>query len=547
MNQDQAFDIMTMGYNVFLTGEAGSGKTYLVNRYMEYCREHSIMTAITASTGIAATHISGVTIHSWSGMGIRDTLTDEDIEVIRSREYLMKRFAKTQVLVIDEVSLLSGTFLASLDRLLRLARVTDLPFWGMQVILVGDFFQLPPVVRGMSTSPFAFESEAWKGFKLAVCYLTTQYRQWDDPLRIILADIRRGVITTETLDLLKSRHLPIETEDHTELFTKNLSVDAYNTDRLNAIHDDTFIFEMESHGATWLTDALKKGCLAPETLVLKKWARVMFVKNNFEAGYANGSIGHVTGKFEWLPIVELLDGTRIIADWVDWSIEEGGKIKASISQIPLRLAWAITVHKSQGMTLDTAVMDLSDAFVLGQGYVALSRVRTLAGLILRGLNDRALQVDPRVIDYDEILRATATRTIERLDTLSVSEKSDRQKSAILRFGGSLETVKPHESKKNWPKWSTLDETYVLLVQKYTLAEIAERRELKVSTVMTHVEDLIKEWRELNLDHLKPDDTDRLNLILSTFDELQTESLSRVRESLGEGFNYDEIRIARLFL
>jgi len=418
MNQDQAFDIMTMGYNVFLTGEAGSGKTYLVNRYMEYCREHSIMTAITASTGIAATHISGVTIHSWSGMGIRDTLTDEDIEVIRSREYLMKRFAKTQVLVIDEVSLLSGVFLASLDRLLRLARVTDLPFWGMQVILVGDFFQLPPVVRGMSTSPFAFESDAWKGFKLAVCYLTTQYRQWDDPLRVILADIRRGVITTETLDLLKSRHLPIETEDHTELFTKNLSVDAYNTDRLNAIHDDTFIFEMESHGATGLVDALKKGCLAPETLVLKKWARVMFVKNNFEAGYANGSIGHVTGKFEWLPIVELLDGTRIIADWVDWSIEEWGKIKASISQIPLRLAWAITVHKSQGMTLDTAVMDLSDAFVLGQGYVALSRVRTLAGLILRGLNDRALQVDPRVIDYDEILRATATRTIERLDTLS---------------------------------------------------------------------------------------------------------------------------------
>lgn len=547
MNQDQAFDIMTMGYNVFLTGEAGSGKTYLVNRYMEYCREHSIMTAITASTGIAATHISGVTIHSWSGMGIRDTLTDEDIEVIRSREYLMKRFAKTQVLVIDEVSLLSGTFLASLDRLLRLARVTDLPFWGMQVILVGDFFQLPPVVRGMSTSPFAFESEAWKGFKLAVCYLTTQYRQWDDPLRIVLADIRRGVITNETLDLLKSRHLPIETEDHTELFTKNLSVDAYNTDRLNAIHDDTFIFEMESHGATGLVDALKKWCLAPETLVLKKWARVMFVKNNFEAGYANGSIGHVTGKFEWLPIVELLDGTRIIADWVDWSIEEGGKIKASISQIPLRLAWAITVHKSQGMTLDTAVMDLSDAFVLGQGYVALSRVRTLAGLILRGLNDRALQVDPRVINYDEILRATAIRAIERLDTLSPIEKTARKNTAILRFGGSLEVVSPGESKKTGPKGSTLEETYVLLMQKYTLAEIAERRELKVSTIMTHVEDLLKEWREIDLDHLKPDDGDRLNMILSTFDELQTESLSRVREALGEGYGYDEIRIARLFL
>lgn len=147
MNQDQAFDILKMGYNVFLTGPAGSGKTFLVNRFITYCHEHALTVAITASTGIAATHIGGMTLHSWSGMGIRESLTDEDIEHIMTKEYLMKRFMKTSVLIIDEISMLGGEFLASLDRLLRFARISQDPFGGMQVVLVGDFFQLPPVSR----------------------------------------------------------------------------------------------------------------------------------------------------------------------------------------------------------------------------------------------------------------------------------------------------------------------------------------------------------------------------------------------------------------
>lgn len=145
MNQDQAFQIMTMGKNVLLTGAAGSGKTFLINKFISYCREHAINIAVTASTGIAATHIGGMTIHSWSGIGIRDTLSDDDIEDLISREYLMKRFMKTSVLIIDEISMLGGNFLANLDRLLRSAFVSIEPFGGIQIILVGDFFQLPPV------------------------------------------------------------------------------------------------------------------------------------------------------------------------------------------------------------------------------------------------------------------------------------------------------------------------------------------------------------------------------------------------------------------
>lgn len=141
----------------------------------------------------------------------------------------------------------------------------------------------------------------------------------------------------------------------------------------------------------------------------------------------------MVGRYETLPIVELQDGTKIIVDYADWSIEENGKIKATILQIPLRLAWAITVHKSQGMTLDTAVMDLSDAFIRGQGYVALSRVRSLSGLILRGYNTTALQIDPRVRDYDRVLNLTSEKVIERLSEISEDEKIQKTEEAIKRL------------------------------------------------------------------------------------------------------------------
>jgi ATP-dependent DNA helicase PIF1 len=561
MTQDQAYDILTMGHNVFLTGAAGTGKTYLINRFIRHAREHGITIAVTASTGIAATHIGGMTIHSWSGMGIRDTLTDEDIDVIVSREYLAKRFAKTNILIIDEISMLSGTFLANLDRLLRSTRFSQDPFWGIQVVLVGDFFQLPPVSRG-SDVDFAFEDPVWRTFRLAICVLDVQYRQvasslhekeeWNiDPLLKILNEIRSWKLTQESYALLDSRNIPVDTEDHTELFTKNIAVDSYNTQRLNAIHDDTFVFEMQSKWAEKLVEALKKWCLAPETLVLKKWARVMFVKNNFEAGYVNGSIGHVVGKYESLPIVELTDGTRIIADHMDWSIEENGKVKATILQIPLRLAWAITVHKSQGMTLDTAVMDLSDAFVRGQGYVALSRVRSLEWLILRWYNPTALQIDPRVREYDEILRATSLAVVERLSQISGSEKETKIESAIKKLGGILQKIDLEFVDPKRQKMPTHEETYALIQSGKSLDDIAEIRGIKVSTIFSHIEKLTEEGKIIDLSSHRPDDSERLSDIHRAFVEVGTLSLSPVREFLSslhdEDYSYDELRMARLFL
>ncbi len=591
MTQDQAFDILAMGQNIFLTGAAGTGKTYLINRFIRHAREHGIVIAITASTGIAATHIGGMTIHSWSGLGIRDTLTDDDIDDIISREYLVKRYAKTQVLIIDEVSMLSGNFLANLDRLLRSARVSAEPFGGIQVVLVGDFFQLPPVSRGSDFVEFAFEHPIWRELKLIPCVLTEQYRQvwvksekwkvksmstrhveaWDilpwedgqdfsqarndraDPLLDILTEIRSGSISEHSRDLLASRNITVETEDHTELFTKNIAVDAYNTERLNAIREDIFLFEMQGKWGEKLVEALKKWCLAPETLVLKVGARVMFVKNNFEAGYANGSLGHIVGRYEWLPIVELTDGTKIIADYASWSIEENGKVKAEIAQVPLRLAWAITVHKSQGMTLDSAVMDLSDCFVPGQGYVALSRVRSLSGLILRGANATALQIDPRVRQYDILLREASGRAEVRLAQIGDDEKKSKINTAIRRLGWVTEKLDLSIDwwMKKWKKVPTHTETYELILAGKSLDDIATLRNLKPSTIWSHLEKLLEEWKTIDLTPYRPTDEERLSQIISWFIALGTLSLSPVREYLydtyDDEFDYDEVRIARFFL
>lgn len=278
----------------------------------------------------------------------------------------------------------------------------------------------------------------------------------------------------------------------------------------------------------------------------------MFVKNNPEAGYMNGTIGHVSGLDDGMPVVKLLDGRQITVGESDWMIEENGKIKASISQLPLRLAWAITVHKSQGMTLDTAVINLLDAFVAGQGYVALSRIRTLEGLILRGFNRIALEIDPRVREYDAVLQDRCDELVEDLASMTEDDILETQKAAIRRLGGVLEAQKtiPKESKSG-KKIATHLETYEYLQQVKSLEEIAQIRDLKPLTIFSHLEKLLEEKKKINLALYRPEDEERLAIIHDAFVALGTLQLGPVREHLcdtyEEEYSFDEIRIARLFL
>jgi len=406
MTQDRALEILKSGVNVFLTGEPGAGKTHTVNRFVEWMRMQGKQYAITASTGIAATHIGGTTIHSWAGMGIKRKISENAIATLQSNEFTMRRICSPRVLIIDEISMLDATFIDNLDYVLQEVRQSPLPFGGMQVIFVGDFFQLPPVVKE-GEMRFAFESDSWKSAAPQVCYLTEQHRQSDGEFLDILSSMRAGTITEAHKARLAAAIKEPEDQPETCLFTHNVDVDRVNDVELGRIEGEAHSFRMESGGVPFLVERLKSSCLAPETLMLKVGATVMFVRNNFEEGYVNGTIGHVVAFNGYgYPVVETKDGRRIVPEMAEWKIEEHGRSVAHIRQIPLRLAWAITVHKSQGMSLDAASVDLSRAFECGQGYVAISRVRTLEGLHLEGINEKAFEMHPKVVEMDKVFRET---------------------------------------------------------------------------------------------------------------------------------------------
>jgi ATP-dependent DNA helicase PIF1 len=444
MTQDEALSILKLGVNVFLTGEPGSGKTHTINRYIAWLRERSVDPSVTASTGIAATHVGGMTIHSWSGIGVKRDLNDWDVEMIASKEKTAMRIVNAKVLIVDEISMLDGRTLESVDKVLRTLRhkvlAAEEPFGGLQVIFVGDFFQLPPVSRG-EEAHFAFESKAWREANPVVCYLSEQHRQADGAFLGLLNAVRRGEVDEEHYDLLKSR-MKLEKKGHpTRLHTHNAEADRINESSLAKVEAKAKVFQMTSRGAKNLVEALKQNCLSPETLTLKEGAVVMFTRNNFERGYANGTLGTVVDfANSGRPIVKTRDGHRVEVEEEEWTIQDGNKILARISQLPLRLAWAITVHKSQGMSLDAAVIDLSQAFEFGQGYVALSRVRSLEGLYLEGFNNRALLLHPAIIEQDRIFRAKSAAAQRRITSIETSEREKLEQN-FLRAIGAKEPVK----------------------------------------------------------------------------------------------------------
>ena len=390
---------------------------------------------MTASTGIAATHMNGVTIHSWSGLGIRDVLTEETMSELEERRYLWERMQRTKVLIIDEVSMLHHFRLDLVDTLVRRFKRDSRPFGGMQVVLCGDLFQLPPVSRaGEQEAHFVYHAEAWKKLDPTICYLHEQHRQTDQKHTDILNEIRRNDVSESTYENLQSRFNkePDNGAEPTCLYTHNVDVDTINTKELGEINAESRIWQMRSTGRPPLVEILKKSCLAPEKLHLKIGARVMFVKNNFEAGYVNGTLGKVVGFEMDVPIVLTTKGKRITAVPMSWAIEEYGKVKAEISQVPLRLAWAITVHKSQGMSLDAVEVDLSKSFEKGMGYVALSRVRTLGGLKLLGINNMALQINEEVLEFDQNLQVFSATAVEALREMKPETKERIQKNFIAK-------------------------------------------------------------------------------------------------------------------
>jgi len=570
LEQETALSILKSGHNAYLTGSAGTGKTYLINQYIEYLRLRNVPVAVTASTGIAATHIGGQTIHSWSGIGIRDLITIDDLEKIARNKQTRERLTGIQVLIIDEISMLSGKVLTGISDILKHFKRSDLPFGGVQTILSGDFFQLPPVSREAMSNreKFAFMAPVWVASKLKVCYLTTQYRQGKDALAIVLDEVRNKAVSDDTINLIQDKMQETSTEtDVLRLFTHNADVDAMNEQRLTANENTLHTFLAQGKGNPKLVENLRNSVLAAPSLGLKVGAKVMFVRNNPEKDYHNGTIGTVEGfegEGDW-PKVLLLNGNSILAKPEEWTVvDEQENILASYQQVPLRLAWAITIHKSQGMTLDAAEIDLSKTFETGQGYVALSRLKNWNGLCLKGINNTALAVDDLAFKADIRFKELS----EEAEDGVIEEDQEKLTSVfehfVRRCGGTndkevIEKNKAREKKfvKKEKTGNTLSITKSMIEEGKSLDQIASERELSLNTIVGHLERIKKDHPTMALDKFKPEahHITKVQKAMSNlkaqgneefFDKNGDLKIGMIYSALNGKVEYDVIRLARLF-
>lgn len=558
MIQSKALAILKSGRNVFLTGSAGAGKTYVLNQYIQYLKEHKVGVAVTASTGIAATHMNGQTIHSWSGIGIRDDISIRHLSKLKEKKYFRNKMDAVKVLIIDEISMLHRNQLDLVNRVLKFFKENEMAFGGIQVIFSGDFFQLPPIGNDLETSrqKFAFMSDAWLDAEPVICYLTEQHRQTENDLNYILNEIRNGEVTQKSIDLLETRveFHPDEGEQETKLFTHNADVDRINQMHLEQIGKSSKFFQATVKGNETLVEMLKKSVLALEKLELKVGAQVMFVRNNYEVGFVNGTLGRITGFTDkGNPLVKTFDNDLIEAKAETWAIEdETGKALASFVQIPLRLAWAITVHKSQGMTLDAAMIDLSRAFEKGQGYVALSRLRDLSGLKLRGLNQTALEVDELALKADFRFRELSQ---EWDDSLDEKDLENEFKGFIKYSGGTFDKKEIAKAKEKLAqkgkaeKVSTYQLTKELVKEKLSIKEMAEKRGLGTGTILSHLIRIAETDAEIDLEMYRPDEIiiQKVKKAAEIQKDIEKLSLGKLHADLNKEISFDQIKQAQIFL
>jgi ATP-dependent exoDNAse (exonuclease V) alpha subunit len=402
------------GRNCFLTGMAGTGKSTTLRQFV---REALKRVDITAPTGVAALNVGGMTIHRFCGMmlGPQPGQSNEEyfalLERDRRRSILagFNRVRRCEVLVVDEISMLPGRQFEFVEFLFRRLRGRDEPFGGCQVIVTGDFLQLPPV-RTSDSEPYdwAFLSPAWGRAEFKKVVLETVHRQDEPDFVRALSGFRLGHIWGEGARLLQSRVRSFPPATMPRLFTHNVQVDKWNGFQLSELPGEESVLEAEQTGPDHQREFLTKNLLTPETLRLKPGAMVMFTVNKNESGkreplFVNGQIGTVER-------VSLVRGSSLDSVWVrtngdvitverfTWRYDSQDPESATFSQFPLRLAWAMTIHKSQGLTLDSAYLDIRAAREPGQAYVAVSRVRTLAGLHFKEWF-KGVHVSPEAIGF----------------------------------------------------------------------------------------------------------------------------------------------------
>eukprot|EP00026_Physarum_polycephalum_P002412 Phypoly_transcript_02418.p1 GENE.Phypoly_transcript_02418~~Phypoly_transcript_02418.p1 ORF type:complete len:933 (+),score=170.69 Phypoly_transcript_02418:169-2799(+) len=483
--QAALIDLIEQGRNIFFTGSAGTGKSFVLKHILARLRQkHPKGVYLTAATGIAAVNIGGQTLHAFAGVHFGLGEVEKLVEQIQGRRKTLKRWQQCQVLIIDEISMIGEDYFNKLERIAQVIRGDNRPFGGIQLVVCGDFFQLPPV-KGR----FIFESTAWKHrCEFTYVELTTVMRQTDPAFVKILNEIRRGLITDAAMVELRKCCRPFVTTDGiipTKLYGVNRDVDKENETALESLPSEKVLFDATDAG-----DVEKlKNCPAAKNMVLKMGAQVVLLRKVDDIeGIVNGSRGVVIGfekasskskKFKkWyetnsvLPIVRFTNGLETTIPPAEFKIfdqnrvNEGGKAKNTYRlQLPLKLAWALTIHRAQGMTLDRVQCYLNHTFAPGQGYVALSRVRSLEGLYIKALEKRAIKVNSDVLGFYKRMKASrVTLADEAQDNNEYNLRTIRQGSTgnirgfsedkgmcvtppgqIIHYPSGSKTIGPHNS------------------------------------------------------------------------------------------------------
>lgn len=409
---------VSRGKSVFLTGSAGTGKSYVLDFVVKILKKlhgpNSVF--VTASTGIAACHLNGMTLHSFAGAPPCSTSKYTLLAMVRKSKIKVKRWRKARALIIDEISMIDGEFFDQLNYVANELRqpLEGKAVWGgLQLVVTGDFFQLPPVRPQNPNKFFAFQADCWNDCFDKQIELRHVFRQSDRELVEMLQEIRRGLFHPKTLAKLNNCHGPSVNSDDsvTRLYPRNDDVRRVNDERLKALGQEIITFRATDVGEEPAKSQLKSG-IAPDQIGLCLGAQVMLTKNlETENGLVNGAIGQIVEfvKDNTYPIavcqrglwpkVRFLSRVEKMITPESWSVYEGEKEMATRTQVPLILAWAVTVHKCQGMTLDRLETDLSRAFDYGMVYVALSRVKNLDGLRLTGFNPSKIKAHPKVLDF----------------------------------------------------------------------------------------------------------------------------------------------------
>lgn len=433
--QEAVISAVKAGHNVLVTGPAGTGKSEV---YRTLSRIYRWRMPVTATTGIAAVNVGGVTLHSWAGLGLAQGNVRNLISRVRDNLKAQSNIQSAELLAIDEISMLPGSVFTKLDLVMRAIRECDKPFGGVQLVMFGDFLQLPPVIKGAdaATDGFAFETQSWKDAAVKLALLTKVFRQEDADFAQALNDIRVGEVSPVASKILNSRYrVKDESNDGivpVVIHTHNVDVDAYNMAKLNALSGEEKEFLARDEGRPWAVKQLENNCPGAGRIVLRIGAQVMLLANiETESGLANGSLGVVEAFKPSGVLVKFANGQSRILEHHTWEVNDGGRVVASRRQIPLRLAWAITAHKSQGATLDKIEVHLSKSFEYGQAYVALSRVRTAGGLFIESGNKKCIRAHPAALEFyrnaDRVAKVELEKTSEPDE--KKEEKSNKAEKA----------------------------------------------------------------------------------------------------------------------